>query len=1828
MPDNNRPDNKFFEWRDKQNITPDSDPRLLHSNESKYDTGFVIPETTKDSDPYTQLADFKGTHQPTIDKIGNAVPRLLSKVGTEVFKTPGYLYALGESMGDKTLAESLDNAWLKAGDDFDAATKEQFAIHKPKAVREGGLWDNLTSASFWTDEGTDGVGYLLSMLAPGYALKATGIAGKMAKLPVLSKVGASNIELGQATLLNTALESAAETKGIVDNLKTEFKERKIGKEINPMTGDLWTEEDAKKAIGDAAVNTFGMNMGLLLVPNTIMNKNLLGRFNSSKRVIDEFIDPNTGKLLVNNPTAKKSVLKEYLTGIGEATASEGLIEEAGQTTIENYNSKTALSETNKGFLEGLASEYINTLTSTEGQKAILLGGVLGSLGGIIGKKRELKQEAKDRASLSALMKDNFEGFSVDMDNIFEKDEKGSLIIDPETKSPKINYEEATKVVTNLVREQQSSNLQDLAAFKNDKDIYDYIFNQQLTRQGLNYFKQENGIDILLGKIDESSKILTEGRKGLSSQENFDENTYKTETKETVKQLQKVYNSVYSTIPDLNLDRLSINPKDVEAFANQLAFTAYSESSKQMFLNKKIKELDREELDLKANAANNISQFNVDLRKIQERSINLKRILEDSKATYESIFDPTQQEKAFINFTEKRAKVKEVIEKLADDVKKGKTPKKSKVKVTSEPTVDKEPIEEPANVTNTTDPTQVTDLDELFGSQTSLKDFIKKNVTPEEYTAQREEADFLVGEALQTKNVEDFEKFERALKNNPILSKSDKEKLTAHKAILKANEGVKTQTSNDDDLVANYLSTNTVASKDTGDKQIIVNPKEYREGKFKDLYRSATTRANVVMMHLFEHKFIDGTFRFVRSDEGTPLLDNISNIDIETLNELRLDDKVSFKLVTLDKTNLDKANKNRQESIEAISKQVKEGNAYGYQLDNDYGFDNNHIGIYAENGKLIGFVQQPHAISSLVKPENLQAYIDARNLLIKERQFIVKELSEGKEVTSKVSEIGSGNLYTKLTPEGKIDPVNNVLNSVRDKDKAGGNAIFVYNSGTELKLPRLEDTKSQEDIEEAVAKLGNFGEPGAVFQLVKTPQGEWYVIPVYASLIDNKTANAIIKVLEVLPEDVDIDTLIRNLQPYIYASDKAGNIIVSRDERGTKLTINGNTYTLGSVHAARKAEFIADLKTKRQNIDRKNINTRATQAKLKDRNTLITNVVPFNGEYFVQPFITYNHLTSTKASVSESKEAESNITTPAVENPTQDKDLKDIYNIKDEDFNDHALSRTRFFDPYSTNKVDKDKFTNWLDKNLPGLSVYNTRSIADLKTNITDAVGAYKDMVIYLFDHSSNKTAYHEAFHGVFRNMLSPNERLDLVNEIAKNTLKPTEENLEFIRNSYTDGYKYNTKQLEYKYYEELLADAFADYTDNFKEDTLSKKILDFFKWILEMFNLYTRYDNTKLDELFYNINTGKYKGASIKAKQEVINRPIPRFTEFVPSRIKGPDDKWELSASFKWDRTKSIGDSFLTEYQKIVNSGGKIDKDTAVNIYNNILAKYEAIKIDAKKHPSKYTKSQIIDVMKITSVFPQLVKESNKYLENIGLKIKDDNIEFKESTVIDEDVVDNEISTLVSNTTKGFGEWIHIPGLKSTSTRLKMFLSGIPVVENGKTKLDNFGFPIYHDFIKLYYFLERNLTGLYTFDEMLEVMDELSINRPEVATVKTRLLEEQNNITKDKLKSLQNDFKTNFSKQQLSYTLVKFDTDSGTGAVTFEIMDANRQTLGREIFDSWANNLKDPARNTIALHNQDGTVTETGTPKAKELLEEWNKVKAKDKLDYNNLDANEGNCTV
>ena len=527
-------------------------------------------------------------------------------------------------------------------------------------------------------------------------------------------------------------------------------------------------------------------------------------------------------------------------------------------------------------------------------------------------------------------------------------------------------------------------------------------------------------------------------------------------------------------------------------------------------------------------------------------------------------------------------------------------------------------------------------------------------------------------------------------------------------------------------------------------------------------------------------------------------------------------------------------------------------------------------------------------------------------------------------------------------------------------------------------------------------------------------------------------------------------------------------------------------------------------------------------------------------------------------------------------------------------------------------LNRNLFEKWLKKNLPQLNLSDVNNVFALKDTIIDAFGLFKDSTIFLFEGAGMKTAYHEAFHGVFRNLLTVKQREEIVSEAKTKYPAPTLEDLNSLQKDLKN--QYTEQQLTYLYYEEKIADSFATFVNDKNSRSLlgklSDAIVNFFNKIIQYFNLFKSKETSALNSLFDNINNGKL--ATIKSNSDsVVNIPI--FSEYAYSKKLNK----QLGVSNKARTVEAIGNSFMAKYQEALLSG---NKTIPLSVFQSILDVYSEKLMSLDENSDDFGLCG-----KIILNFPELISEVKKYLSIRNVKIKDE-IQYKETpgklTTLNnnsgieittplnvDEVEDNEIYTLESKAVKGFTDWTSISGLSSSSARMKLFLSSIPVLDYSKrvpvNVFDEFGIQKYWDFHELYVHIEDNLIDLYEFEEKIDKLKELTKNRPELKQVIDKLTNRPSSYTQAQFDLLQNDFDTNFNKQNLLYTLFKFDTDSSTGQTTHEIIESNRTSLARQLSDSWKSNVFDVnKKNIIGFYDKgEGKID---VKKAKKLLEEWN----------------------
>lgn len=160
----------------------------------------------------------------------------------------------------------------------------------------------------------------------------------------------------------------------------------------------------------------------------------------------------------------------------------------------------------------------------------------------------------------------------------------------------------------------------------------------------------------------------------------------------------------------------------------------------------------------------------------------------------------------------------------------------------------------------------------------------------------------------------------------------------------------------------------------------------------------------------------------------------------------------------------------------------------------------------------------------------------------------------------------------------------------------------------------------------------------------------------------------------------------------------------------------------------------------------------------------------------------------------------------------------------------------------------------------GLNIADLRDVFDLSQVDGDVLGLFRDAVIHL-DRSlaTGDVAFHEAFHGVFRRILSDPERREVINSAIEQMGRINESALQDFRTRRALHHKNNRDILELMA-EEHLAEAFRKFmVKKTSPRTFLQKVYDLIRRILDLF----RTQGNVIDSLYGNIASGYYRNAAL-----------------------------------------------------------------------------------------------------------------------------------------------------------------------------------------------------------------------------------------------------------------------------------------------------------------------------------------------------------------------------
>jgi len=491
--------NEYMAAPNSQRFSKESREEFIkEQSKAKHITGYSFNyehalDARSDKDNHEMQAQRQGNWETARRGVGRA----LGEFAINVAETPGVIIGGIAGLATWDSSKMTENFWVKMTDAAKAELQEELPIYQKKAVTQGGVMDHMLSGAWWASEGASGVAFMGAALIPGLGLaklpKALSITGKFARwgksgqkvLRQLDKVaiktgmvGAGATEAGaaakqginlfNATLANTVFEAGVEARMAQQAYRDEILGKYTSGEI-----DVDTYQKLYDNSSDVAARTFGANALLLLGPNLVMSKMMLGKgANSSakalkktrlnkKGLVESIGEKVTDTKGLKGFTKAGAVIGNTLkTGVGGRisrslgraavnTGREGVMEEMGQMAIEKYNTAGYIEEQLTGKrTKNLLKTYLEVMGSTEGQVAALLGGILSGPMSMMSSYREAKGEKKQVDSLVTGFNSAINKFRVLKQDIYERNPDRSIaMIEDENGNlmPKLDMQKVAEV---------------------------------------------------------------------------------------------------------------------------------------------------------------------------------------------------------------------------------------------------------------------------------------------------------------------------------------------------------------------------------------------------------------------------------------------------------------------------------------------------------------------------------------------------------------------------------------------------------------------------------------------------------------------------------------------------------------------------------------------------------------------------------------------------------------------------------------------------------------------------------------------------------------------------------------------------------------------------------------------------------------------------------------------------------------------------------------------------------------------------------------------------------------------------------------------------------------------------------------------------------------------------------------------------------------------------------------------------------------------------------------------------------------------------------------
>ena len=366
------------------------------------------------------------------------------------------------------------------------------------------------------------------------------------------------------------------------------------------------------------------------------------------------------------------------------------------------------------------------------------------------------------------------------------------------------------------------------------------------------------------------------------------------------------------------------------------------------------------------------------------------------------------------------------------------------------------------------------------------------------------------------------------------------------------------------------------------------------------------------------------------------------------------------------------------------------------------------------------------------------------------------------------------------------------------------------------------------------------------------------------------------------------------------------------------------------------------------------------------------------------------------------------------------------------------------------------------------SIDDVRTILSNVRNNGVTWGAFFNNVIYLSKKAGVGTEYHEAFHAVFRTLLSPTQINSYYLAARKQYGNPTAQQLAELKALSSSFSKLTRPELEKLWLEEQMAEGFKSYAvkrDAEKPKGLIGILFDKIKKLLGI----VKENKSEIDLLFQDIYTGKFKNA--RPHNSITNFREPAFV-LIPKTttvINGEASR----GYFNKQQTERIINTVASRALQKKTEKGNVTKRDILDIINELATDYYSIQnfrseLKAVKdiNPDRYFQiagkiKQLSESLSLSKTQELIADEVDKRIQIFGIKTSN------EAEL--EDYFDDEVGE------RNFDQSIaEIGGFGSLSTAMRQFIAF------STEQVDEFGFGEFADLSDKKFTLSSNAFTIYT----------------------------------------------------------------------------------------------------------------------------------------------------